>query len=81
MAGYSNWRLPEIHELFGIVDVVRHEPAIDPIFKCRSSSYYWPGTSFAYGPDQAWVVHFSYDGVYWDVKDGNYYVRCVRKEV
>ena len=61
MAGYSDWRLPNVHELQSIVDYTRslqetNSPAIDPIFSCTQITdeggdinygFYWTGTTHA----------------------------------
>ena len=60
-AGYSDWRLPDVKELQGIVDYTRspatsNSPAMDPMFSCTSItneagqtdySYYWSSTTHA----------------------------------
>jgi hypothetical protein len=76
----KEWRLPTIEELFSIIDYTKYDPAIDPIFDCKSSGY-WSSSTYAYDPDRAWDVHF-YNGLvgaYY--KSHNYYVRCVRSGI
>ena len=78
LAGFDNWRLPNIVELKSILDLDKLEPAIIDVFVNTSSSFYWSSTSgksFTYG---AWGVDF-YDGIVdWNVKSRIYLVRCVR---
>jgi hypothetical protein len=40
--GYEDWRTPRIDELRTILDYSRDNPAIDPVFECRSRPY-WSG--------------------------------------
>ena len=77
--GHSDWRLPSKTELLSIVDSTRRCPAINVyIFPDTVSSNYWSSTTYAYGADGAWRVHFGYgddDGYF---KSSSYYVRAVR---
>jgi len=75
--GHSDWRLPTIEELFSIIDHGRHDPAINPVFKCKSSNY-WSSTTYTDYPSNAWYVYFSYGGVHNYSKSYGSYVRAVR---
>ncbi len=77
LASYTDWRLPDVHELLSLVDHSQYNPAIDVLFVCRTS-YYWTSSPDAGGTYYAWFVKFS-DGYAGDsYRNYNYYVRCVR---
>lgn len=79
-AGFTDWRLPSVEELFLLADRTRHSPAIDTAFfpDCKSD-WYWTGTPAACSPsDYAWYVAFSYGYSLWSSQDGEFSVRAVR---
>lgn len=67
LAGFSDWRLPDVKELQSIVDYDRspdtdRSPAIDPMFMCTEVEtdgsrpefgYYWSSTTHEDGPQRA----------------------------
>jgi hypothetical protein len=77
--GNSDWRMPTIKELVGIVSFGTSSPAIDTgYFPNTPSSVVWSGSPCAPGSNYAWVVHF-YDGVsYSNFRDNYSQVRLVR---
>lgn len=78
LGGYSDWRLPSIEELEGIVDFGHSDPAIDPIFQHVASSYYWSSTTHVYYAGYAWGVYFWVGNSLNHLKSDTYYARCVR---
>jgi len=76
--GHSDWRLPNINELTSLVDDTKMDPSINPVFEYTASNYYWSSTTYAGHTYYAWYVNFSSGYQYYDYKDGNRYVRCVR---
>lgn len=72
----EGWRLPTRQELESILDLSRHEPAIDTDkFPDTKSKHYWTSTPCAWNSSAVWVVDFA-NGY---VTDGSRYAfACVR---
>ena len=80
LAGFSDWRLPEVEELFALADRSKRSPAIDEnFFQCRSD-WYHTNTAWAGSPsDSAWYVSFyGGDSLCGDRDDSTGFVRAVR---
>lgn len=55
----AGWRLPTRPELESILDLTRHDPAIDTVrFRHTKSGCYWTSTPYARSSDCAWIVSF-----------------------
>lgn len=82
-AGYEGWRLPNLNELYSIVDKDAFEPAINSSFTNTAnalfgSNIYWSSTSYSLNTDQAWTIRFSNANNEKTSKTSPNYVRCVR---
>jgi len=84
LAGHSDWRLPDRHELIGLLKMTKSqsdlpiEPGIeDSVFDCRT--VYWSNDAYVGDPETAWAVFFNRGvGTSRLSLDGPAYVRCVR---
>jgi hypothetical protein len=78
LSGYTDWRLPTVKDLQGIVDIKKAKPAIYEEFKFCESTSYWTRSLDMSNKNHAWYVGFKTGATYKDSKDYDCYVRCVR---
>lgn len=80
VAGFTDWRMPTVEELFCLADRTRVDPAIDTAFfpKCEGG-WYWSSTPWAQSPGGcAWFVSFGSGYSYCGGRDDGGLVRAVR---
>jgi len=76
--GRSNWRLPNVTELFSIVNKGAQSPAIDTnYFPNTQSNWYWTRTPDAFNPLNAWLIFFDFGSETGDLRSNQLYVRLV----
>lgn len=78
LAGYTDWRLPNVKELKSITDSTLFFQAINSNYFQNTQDYYWSSTGFAYYQPFAWYVNFQDGFVYDDDRSLVANARCVR---
>jgi hypothetical protein len=78
-AGYSDWRLATIEELYSITDQRKNsDPFVNQSFQnISSNNWYWSSTITKNYTSISWILFFSGND-YYDVQNYNNLFRCLR---
>ena len=79
-AGHTDWALPTRQQQLSLVDLSRHNPAIDTdAFPDFPSSWFWTSDLTAWSSASAWLVFFGGGGVGYDHRYLSGFALAVRR--
>ena len=79
LAGWSDWRVPNIRELQSLNDVTRCQPSVDSAsFTAMIVGNYWSSTTQQNAPERAWHLNTEYGIVSYSDKTAKQYLLLVR---
>lgn len=79
-AGFTDWRMPNIKELFSIViEALNHPVIVEPPFINTVNNVYWSATTRVDVTTKVWSTNFDTGFNSTPNKTDSYYLRCVRK--
>ena len=77
--GQKGWEMPNLVELFSIVDTKSYNPTLDKEFKYFISDNYWSNKTFGHGASgEAFVVNFLSGAFNRELMVDKFYVRCLK---
>jgi hypothetical protein len=78
--GFTDWRLPNIHELRGLSDCSRGSPDAASDFPDMPAAYFWSSSTYVYYVDTefGWVMQYDSCQTNTATKTSKLYIRCVR---
>lgn len=79
LGGFTDWRLPNIKELFSINDNSSSNPSLPAsFFNVNAAAKYWSSTSLPNQPTRAWYMNTQFGITTYDVKTNRHEIICVR---